>query len=157
MKPQEQHDSAKCRFKHSARRLSERAYLRVSAFILAILASTSGVLALTGNLDEPFTAIFAGTASGGIIINVIALLRDRVASAAIPSDSTRRNFRGAARLLPTAVRDEYQEEWAGWMQDLRESGVPRLQRWLEHLTIILIAAPKLAITLRRAARRAADQ
>jgi len=64
---------------------------------------------------------------------------------------------GASRLLPADVRGDYHEEWAAWMLDLRADGTPRLRRWIELLTIVLIAAPRLAIALRVAARRAVDR
>lgn len=63
----------------------------------------------------------------------------------------------ASRLLPAGIRDEYQEEWAAWMLDLRIDGTRRLRRWLELLTIVLIAAPRLAISLRTAAQHVVDQ
>ncbi|MBB5960440.1 hypothetical protein FHS29_007064 [Saccharothrix tamanrassetensis] len=68
-----------------------------------------------------------------------------------------RSIVGASRLLPAHARDEYQEEWTAWMLDLRAAGTPRARRWTELLTIILIAAPRLAIILRTAARRAVDR
>lgn len=64
---------------------------------------------------------------------------------------------GASRLLPADARREYREEWAAWMRDLRTDGTPRVRRWIELLSIILIAAPRLAVTLRTSARRAADR
>ncbi len=62
--------------------------------------------------------------------------------------------RCASRLLPADVRHEQLEEWANWMLVLREQGMPRIQRWIELLTIILIAAPELAILLRKSANKA---
>jgi hypothetical protein len=62
--------------------------------------------------------------------------------------------RGAAHLLPAEVRDEYLEEWSGWMLDLRAEGTSRVRRWIE---LVTIAAPRLAVMLRLAARRAVDR
>ncbi|QFZ18819.1 hypothetical protein [Saccharothrix syringae] len=64
---------------------------------------------------------------------------------------------GASRLLPADAEEEYREEWAAWMLDLRADGTPPVHRWVELLSIVLIAAPRLAITLRLAARRAVDR
>ncbi|MFC5098121.1 hypothetical protein [Amycolatopsis plumensis] len=67
-------------------------------------------------------------------------------------------FGSVGQLLPAEVRDEYREEWAAWMADLRADGTPRLRRWMELLSLVLIAVPRLAISLRWAAvRRAADR
>lgn len=63
---------------------------------------------------------------------------------------------GASRLLPADARDEHREEWAAWMLDLRTIGTSPIRLWDELFTI-LIAALRLAITLRLAARRAVDR
>ena len=63
--------------------------------------------------------------------------------------------RGAGRLLPATVRETYVEEWRGWLYDLRVDGAPWYRRLLELLSIVL-AAPRLAVTLRLAGQRAVD-
>lgn len=69
-----------------------------------------------------------------------------------------RVFSIVGRLLPTEVRDEYCEEWGAWIADLRGDGTPRFRRWLELLSIVLIAVPRHAVGLRvAAARRAVDR
>jgi hypothetical protein len=69
-----------------------------------------------------------------------------------------RVFSRVGWLLPGNVREEYCEEWDAWMADLRADGVPRVRRWLEMLSLALIAVPRLAIGLRVAAvRRAVDR
>ena len=55
------------------------------------------------------------------------------------------------------VRDEYVDEWQAWMCDLREAGEPWYRRLAELLSIVVIAAPRLAVTLRLGLRRAVDR
>lgn len=56
--------------------------------------------------------------------------------------------RGAGRLLPATVRQEHVEEWRSWLRDLREAGEPRRRRLVEMLSILFVAAPRLAVILR---------
>jgi hypothetical protein len=62
----------------------------------------------------------------------------------------------ASFLLPVTVRHDYIEEWQAWLRDLRISGEPWHRRFVELLSIVLIAAPKLAIAHRLWRRRAVD-
>ncbi|MDT8913592.1 hypothetical protein [Amycolatopsis sp. PS_44_ISF1] len=105
-----------------------------------------------------FSVVGAGTAVvGGIPL--IFFLRTRVST----GKTSRRGVAapclvtGAGQLLPAEVREQYCEEWAGWLADLREGGVSRARWWVEVLSIVLGAAPRLAVTLRWTARREADR
>ncbi|MGH3923344.1 MAG: hypothetical protein ACRDTT_10820 [Pseudonocardiaceae bacterium] len=66
-------------------------------------------------------------------------------------------MRCAARLLPSATRGEYVEEWRAWLSDLREDGEPWYRRLAELLVIVLVAAPQLAIICRLGHRQAKDR
>jgi hypothetical protein len=90
-----------------------------------------------------------------VIVGLRVITRSRDAAVAPKRAQV---FSRVGRLLPAEVRDEYCEEWAAWMADLRADGTPRVRRWMELLSLMLIAAPRLAIGLRWAAvRRAVDR
>lgn len=117
--------------------------------------ATDGVAA-TGGVAVAVIAVIATIVVGGIV-GVIDLARTRTTKPHGRRTALSRATHGAARLLPIAVRHDYQEEWEAWLLDLRAVGTPRTQRWVHLLTIVLIAAPQLAITLRMVARRAMDR
>jgi PadR family transcriptional regulator, regulatory protein PadR len=66
-------------------------------------------------------------------------------------------LRVASRLLPHIARDEHLEEWTMWMMDLRTEGTSWPRRLVEVVSIMLVAAPCLAVTLRLNRRRAMDR
>lgn len=119
------------------------------------------------NNTRPIGSVVAGSAGGGV--NRLAARAAQVVAAEVvkaqgnAASHARRSLRfsravtGAGWLLPAHVRDQYREEWAAWMSDLRADRTPRIQRWIELLTLVLIAAPRLAVTLRVDARRAGDR
>jgi hypothetical protein len=88
-------------------------------------------------------------------VSVVILVRSWITHRRLTAAGLRRTraFGRIGRLLPAAVRDEYCEEWAAWMADLRADGTPRVRRWLELLSLMLIAVPRLAVGLRWAALR----
>ena len=101
---------------------------------------------------------------GGVVIGVvIGVIIDLIVKASGHADrvgSSRRYASGsvlrkAGRLLPATEREEYVEEWRSWLWDMRETGQPWYRRLVELLGIVLIAAPRLAITL-RLGRRVVD-
>ncbi|MEU0529215.1 hypothetical protein [Amycolatopsis tolypomycina] len=99
--------------------------------------------------------VFSVAVTGGCVIGVLAIAARRRALFEVRRS---RALSCAGRLLPAEVRDEYCEEWAAWMADLRANGTPRVRRWLELLSLMLIAVPRLVIGLRwAAARRAVDR
>lgn len=94
--------------------------------------------------------VLLGTLVGSIVLASV-FLGGRAGAEARRS----RAFSRVGRLLPAGVRDEYCEEWAAWMADMRVNGTPRIQRWLELLSLALVAVPKLAVSLRWASMRRA--
>lgn len=137
------------------------------ASVLAVLGAFVAALLVA----FPVSAIGADTAAGfvgyvimivgGVVVGVAYLRSElRLSMARRRAVGARRTsaFGRVGRLLPVEVRDEYCEEWAAWMEDLRAGGTPRVRRWLELLSLVLIGVPRLAIDLRVAAvRRAVDR
>lgn len=110
----------------------------------------------------------SGAVMGVIVVFLLAFvfatLRDRgseTSAAGRDASSGKQRCRilsSVGRLLPVEVRDECCEEWAAWMADLRSDGTPRVRRWLELLSVVLIAVPRAVFGLRVAAvRRAVDR
>jgi hypothetical protein len=54
----------------------------------------------------------------------------------------------SALLLPACERQEYLAEWRAWSLDMRKEGAPWHRQWIEILSLILVAAPCLAIRIR---------
>lgn len=127
-------------------------------FLLGTLSTAVTVLLFKWS---PSVTIVSLTVVSVIVSAVNRLARVRARATVTKAGGRRpalpRAARGAARLLPASARDEHREEWAAWIIDLRAAGTPRRRRWAHLLTIVLIAAPRLAITLRLAARRAVDR
>ncbi|MGX7827449.1 hypothetical protein ACTG9Q_20425 [Actinokineospora sp. 24-640] len=136
------------------------ALIAVLAICVAIcVASVAGIFAAVLGEKKVFVDVIALVTVTPIRALGAFLGLSRPRSAITETRRSLRSSRavtGASRLLPVEVRDEYHEEWAAWMSDLRADGTPRVRRWIELLTIVLIAAPRLAVTLRAAARRAVD-
>lgn len=96
---------------------------------------------------------------GGIVIGHIEAVK-AVRNAGL-TGTDRRYASGSALgktglLLPAADREEYVEEWRSWLWDMREAGQPWYRGVVEVLSIVLIATPRLAVTLRLSARRRVD-
>lgn len=123
-----------------------------AALVAALVAFTVTVLD-----DQGFAAGFTAAAvSVGAGLAAVAIMAVRKKLVTVVRRS--RALSGVGRLLPAEIRDEYCEEWAAWMADLRADGTPRVRRWLELLSLVLIAVPRLAVGLRwAAARRAVDR
>jgi len=124
--------------------------------VVVDFAAVAAVVAAVVTAAVDVVASVADSGSSGRNLKAVATTRD-VTSGARRSSWSSRAVAGVSRLLPVEVRDEYCEEWAAWMSDLRVDGTPRVRRWIELLTIVLIAAPRLAIALRLATRRAVDR
>ncbi|XVS67846.1 hypothetical protein ACQPYE_17915 [Actinosynnema sp. CA-299493] len=138
------------------------------AIAVGAAVSTTGTFAIRAIFPDLISAPFllglgiSTTATGLVATLIIRSLvtfmetRSTFAQARRPLRSSRA-VTNASRLLPADVRDKYQEEWAAWMLDLRTDGTPQIQRWIHLLSIVLIAVPRLAVTLRMAARQAVDR
>jgi hypothetical protein len=113
---------------------------------------SSGALSVGGAL--------VGVVGGVVVSVVVSAVVSRALRNAGRVGSDRRYANGsvlrkAARLLPAADREEYVEEWRSWLWDMRETGQPWYRRLVELLYIVVIATPRLAITL-RLSRRVVD-
>ncbi len=135
------------------------ASLLVALALLGIVMSDEG-----GDGDDAaMAAIGTGVAlaAGGLLRSVHNLhqrwLKSATTDATGHPPQPPRAVRHASRLLPADARNEYLEEWTAWMLDLRTNGTPPIRRWIELLSIVLVAAPRLAIILRAAARQAVDR
>jgi hypothetical protein len=91
-----------------------------------------------------------------VILAVLILIRHDNRAAQL-NDLACRVVETAARLLPPSARDAYLEEWTAWLQDLRTEGAPWHRRLSEVISIVLVAAPRLALTLRWFPRGPADR
>nr|CEL23486.1 hypothetical protein [Kibdelosporangium sp. MJ126-NF4]CTQ89100.1 hypothetical protein [Kibdelosporangium sp. MJ126-NF4] len=110
------------------------------------LAAIAGLLLFVGVIGG-----LAGTvvhAQARAALASLRGLRDRHA---------RRALAIASRLLPHDVRDEHLEEWTAWLLDLRRNGTPRVRWWVELLSLVLVAAPQLAVVLRMRTGREVDR
>lgn len=138
--------------------------------IIASLIAGMALLSIVVSDEGGDDADMAATAAIGIGIALVAggllrsvhnrhqrWLKSATTDATGHSSQPPRAVRQASRLLPTDARNEYLEEWTAWMLDLRANGTPPVRRWIELLSIVLIAAPRLAIILRAAARQAVDR
>jgi hypothetical protein len=139
---------------------SGRFEVDIATGIVACLLAAGGVLIGVGGLilgliEGGNIATFAVVAAGIVCLFSLGLVA-YVAYQRRAAPRASRALLGASRLLPADVRNEYFEEWAAWMADLRADGTPRIRRWLELLSLVLIALPRLAIGL-AARRRAVDR
>ncbi|KOX29421.1 hypothetical protein ADK67_10820 [Saccharothrix sp. NRRL B-16348] len=126
------------------------------ATVAALAAFTAaGLSAASGVLDDAAGGILAFALA--ILVIALLLAGEGITNPIEIGPWSDDVIAGASRLLPADARREYREEWAAWMIDLRADGTPRVRRWIELLSIILVAAPRLAITLRTTARRAVDR
>jgi hypothetical protein len=83
-----------------------------------------------------------------VVVSIVGLVVERQGSGAGRGRGRRAALRGAARLLPARVRQDYLEEWQAWLADLRDEGQPWYRHLVELLSIVLIAGPRLAVRLR---------
>ncbi|WP_433264552.1 hypothetical protein ACQPZF_35390 [Actinosynnema sp. CS-041913] len=130
----------------------------VAAFVVAVV--TAVVTAVADAVGSGTVAVVAACVTTlALIVHRRHLSRAESIEAYDGRRSPRpsRAITGASRLLPADVRDEYREEWAGWLLDLRAGGAPRTRWWIELLSIVFIAAPRLAVILRSAAYRKVDR
>lgn len=142
------------------------------AGVVGVLVTTASLLGylyffLSITPSESFDALggaanglIGGTISGIAFIVVIGFLINKVTTFGGTREKRRVQVnlavRAAGQLLPAAVREGHIEEWCAWLRDLRESGEPWHRRCIELLSIVFVAAPKLAIALRLWRRRAVD-
>jgi hypothetical protein len=132
-----------------------RIFLAVEVLVVGVLG---GVLTV-GNGDVVATIV--GLVAAGI--GTVAVFGVADDAGHVGREHRRRHsrvggvaVRGAGRLLPAAVRQAHVEEWQGWLYDMREQAEPWYRRLAEVLSIVLIAAPRLAVTARLANRRVVD-
>jgi hypothetical protein len=83
-----------------------------------------------------------------ILVVTLAIVRGDIRSLRPRAPLGWRAVHAAARLLPPTVQDEYVEEWTAWLRDLRAGGARWPKIVVEVLSIVLVAAPRLAMTLR---------
>ena len=100
---------------------------------------------MSGSAADLF-AILAILATVGLSVLVIVRRDIRAGQVTGPLDA--RVIGVAAHLLPPSTRDEYLEEWTAWLQDLRAKRLPWHRYLGEVASIVFIAAPRLALTLR---------
>jgi hypothetical protein len=118
------------------------------------VADVVGVVVVVGGGSSDAGDVVVVVVVGVVaVVGVVLLTTLMNAISGTPHFWSSRAVTSASRLLPAEVRNDYREEWAAWMADLRADGIPRIQRFVELLTLILIAAPTLAITLRLDRRR----
>jgi hypothetical protein len=91
-----------------------------------------------------------------IVLSALIIARHDIRAAQL-NDLACRVVENAARLLPPSARETYLEEWTTWLQDLRTNGAPWHRRLAEVLSIVFVAAPRLALTLRWFPRRPVDR
>lgn len=92
-----------------------------------------------------------------IVLSVLVIVRHDVRVPRLAGPLAWRVAGVAARLLPRSARDEYVEEWTAWLQDLRADQVPWHRYFREVVSIVLVAAPQLAVTLRLFPRGSVDR
>ena len=141
-------------------RPSRRGPFSGKVLVVVLLISGLSVLVIARIVD--FRTVSSLTATTATVSNVVYMLRLRRGRKEAVTGSERRRrkdaaaLRRAARLLPAGVREEYLEEWRAWMADLRKAGAPWYRRLTEWTSIVLIAAPRLAVTLRLDSQRVVD-
>lgn len=154
------------------RRISLRERLVAVVGLIALLVACAVASAVIGAVCTvliiiPVCIIAGSVVSGAVAIFVVVLIGlavlilitdERIARARIRHRIRARGavLTGTAWLLPTEARKAYVEEWAAWLYDLRQEGTPWYRRLVELLSIVLIAAPKLAVMLRLGRRRVVD-
>jgi hypothetical protein len=92
-----------------------------------------------------------------ISLSVLLIVRRDVRAGQVADPLDARVVGAAVRLLPPNVRDDYLEEWAAWLQDLRANRVPWHRHFGEVTSIVFVAAPRLALRLRLFPRRPPDR
>lgn len=151
-----------------SRQLRPAAFALISVLAVPLVA---GLLIMSGvfaSAKPGATATFSwlggwiAISSAGLITCVVAVgayrkMRQQMKlTMLVDKSSGGRAIRVAARLLPTSARADYIEEWQSWMYDLSRERVPWHQRLIELLSVVFVAAPAMAVRLRRARPRASD-
>jgi len=133
--------------------------VRISVAVLAGVAAGIAIAAVAAAHSAAVGAVADQADAAGMTPSASALLvvlpppsSSPVCSALSPAWKLRDDNGGVSRLagqlLPAAVRDDYVEEWQAWLNDLHAASEPWHRRLAELLSIVLIAAPRLAVTLR---------
>ena len=135
-------------------------FAAVGVLVLAAAADGGGGggAATVGDVVATTVGVVLG-AAGVVLAGVGAagyVLANRRTSGRRQRDTGPVALRLATWLLPSEARQDYAEEWRRWLLELREAGEPRYRRLIELLTILLVAAPHLAVILRLGRRRAMD-
>ena len=92
-----------------------------------------------------------------ILLFILIIVRRDIRPVQPTGPFTWRLAGAAARLLPPGARDEHLEEWTAWLRDMQVSRVPWHRYLGEVASIALVAAPRLALTLRRRPREPEDR
>lgn len=141
-------------------RISVGAVVRVVVAIVAIVGGVGFVVRVVGGGDTVDTAVIVVNIVVSIVASVVSI-RDGAKGKTLAQGHRRWRHAGdgmlrhASGLLPAEIREEYLEEWRGWLWDMRQAGEPRHRR-LGALVSILLAIPHLALVLRVRRRRVVE-
>ena len=138
------------------RHLNTRRRVVVSVSVGLVVGLVAGLGGGVVGSSGVVGGLLIGVGVGGGVVGVGADLGGAVVRLVVGNGrSGGLAVQGAGRLLPATVRETYVEEWRGWLHDLRVDGAPWHRRLAELLSIVL-AAPRLAVTLWLTRQRAVD-